>query len=41
MALELTGLQPYPAYRDTGVEWLGLMPEHWQLLRLKHDCPFL
>ena len=28
--------QPYPAYRDSGVEWLGRVPEHWQLLRLKN-----
>ncbi len=27
--------QPYPAYKDSGVEWLGDVPEHWQLLRLK------
>jgi len=24
--------QPYPAYRDSGVEWLGKVPEHWQLV---------
>ena len=28
--------QPYPAYKDSGVEWLGDVPEHWQLLRLKN-----
>ena len=22
--------QPYPDYRDSGVEWLGEVPEHWQ-----------
>ena len=27
--------QPYPAYRDSGVEWLGRVPEHWQVRRLK------
>lgn len=21
--------QPYPAYKDSGVEWLGKVPEHW------------
>ena len=21
--------QPYPAYQDSGVEWLGEVPEHW------------
>jgi len=28
-------LKPYPAYRDSGVEWLGEVPEHWQVARLK------
>jgi type I restriction enzyme S subunit len=27
--------KPYPAYKDTGVEWLGRVPEHWQVTRLK------
>ncbi|NHN75864.1 restriction endonuclease subunit S [Azotobacter chroococcum] len=26
----------YPAYKDSGVEWLGRVPEHWQIKRLKH-----
>ena len=26
--------QPYPAYKDSGVEWLGKVPEHWELRRL-------
>lgn len=25
----------YPAYKDSGVEWLGRVPEHWQVKRLK------
>ncbi|WP_428273510.1 restriction endonuclease subunit S [Candidatus Palauibacter sp.] len=25
--------QPYPAYRDSGVEWLGNVPEHWRVGR--------
>ena len=28
--------QPYPAYKDSGVEWLGNVPEHWELRRVKH-----
>ena len=27
-------LWPYPAYRDSGVEWLGRVPEHWDVRRL-------
>ena len=30
--------QPYPAYKDSGVEWLGEVPEHWQVQRLKRIC---
>ena len=26
---------PYPCYRDSGVEWLGEVPEHWEVARLK------
>jgi type I restriction enzyme, S subunit len=25
-------LQPYPAMKDSGVPWLGKMPEHWDLV---------
>ena len=28
--------QPYPAYKDSGVEWLGDIPQHWEIRRLKH-----
>ena len=26
---------PYPRYQDSGVEWLGQVPEHWVLCPLK------
>ena len=29
-----TGL-PYPVYRDSGLKWLGDVPEHWEVLPLK------
>ena len=25
----------YPAYKDSGVEWLGMIPEHWEQTALK------
>ena len=25
-------LNSYPAYRPSGVEWLGAVPDHWQIL---------
>lgn len=28
--------KPYPAYKDSGVEWLGRVPEHWQVKQLKY-----
>ncbi len=27
--------KPYPAYKDSGVPWLGEVPEHWEIQRLK------
>ena len=26
----------YPEYKDSGVEWLGQVPQHWSLSRIKH-----
>lgn len=28
--------KPYPAYKDSGVEWLGRVPEHWCVLRMRY-----
>jgi type I restriction enzyme S subunit len=28
--------KPYPAYKESGVPWLGQVPEHWDVLRLKY-----
>ena len=28
-------IKPYPAYKDSGVPWLGDVPEHWNVLRNK------
>jgi type I restriction enzyme S subunit len=30
----LAGLKPYPAMKDSGVPWLGDVPEHWAVQRL-------
>ena len=27
--------RPYPSYKDSGVEWLGQIPAHWSVKRLK------
>jgi len=28
----------YPAYKDSTISWLGRVPSHWNVLRLKHAC---
>ena len=33
--MSVNGLRPYPAYRDSGADWLGRVPEHWEVRRLK------
>ena len=33
--------QPYPAYKDSGVEWLGQVPKHWEVRRLGTFGQFL
>ena len=30
--------KPYPKYKESGVEWLGRVPEHWEVRRLKRLC---
>ena len=27
----IADLKPYPAMKDSGVEWLGEVPEHWEI----------
>jgi type I restriction enzyme S subunit len=33
------GLNPKARMKDSGIEWLGEIPEHWQAKRLKHISP--
>jgi len=33
--------QSYPKYKDSGVEWLGEVPEHWIALKVGRDMPFM
>jgi type I restriction enzyme S subunit len=28
--------KPYPAYKTSGVEWLGEIPAHWEVERIRH-----
>lgn len=34
-ANELRRFKPYPAYKNFGVGWLGEIPAHWEVKRLK------
>ena len=37
MKLSNTGeLKPYPAMQDSGVQWLGKVPKHWEVRRLRN-----
>lgn len=31
--------KPYPAYKDSGVEWLGRVPEHWEVKSIRWLSP--
>jgi len=33
-------LKPYPEYKDSGLPWLGDIPEHWEARRIKNVCRF-
>jgi type I restriction enzyme S subunit len=28
--------KPYPEYKDSGIEWLGEIPAHWEVRRMKN-----
>lgn len=32
------GLDPNVRMKDSGIEWIGEIPEHWEVKRLKHFC---
>lgn len=29
-------MKAYPAYKDSGVEWIGEIPEHWEIVKAKY-----
>lgn len=35
------GLDPNVPMKDSGIEWLGDIPEHWEVKKLKHVCSIL
>lgn len=36
----MTDFKPYPTYKDSGVEWLGEVPEHWDVIKNKYLVSF-
>jgi len=34
-------MKPYPKYKDSGVEWIGEIPEHWDITQLKFQTEFI
>ena len=32
----MENLNPYPAYQETEIPWLGQVPEHWETKRMKY-----
>ena len=36
-ATTVSGLQPYPAYKPSGVEWLGDIPAYWRVATVKRQ----
>ncbi|NKN13964.1 restriction endonuclease subunit S [Rhizobium laguerreae] len=37
----IKGLNPDAPMKDSGIDWLGQVPEHWELTRLKRELDFL
>lgn len=35
------GLNPAAPMRDSGIEWIGSIPEHWEVKRLKQESTFI
>jgi type I restriction enzyme S subunit len=30
-------MESYPEYKDSGIEWIGEIPQHWDVTKLKHS----
>lgn len=36
-----TKLKTYPHYKSSGIDWLGKIPNHWELTKGKWSCSFI
>lgn len=34
----MSSYQPYPSYKDSSDEWLGAVPDHWEVKKLKYHA---
>jgi type I restriction enzyme S subunit len=34
-------MKKYEKYKDSGIEWLGMIPEHWSVSHLKRVCKLI
>jgi type I restriction enzyme S subunit len=34
-------MKKYDAYKDSGIEWIGEIPRHWEVKRFKHSFKFI
>lgn len=34
----IRGIDPNVSMKDSGVEWMGMVPAHWELKKIKHLC---
>ena len=34
--MDSSGMEPYPEYKDSGVEWIGEIPQHWDVVQMKY-----
>jgi type I restriction enzyme S subunit len=41
LRVEAEFMNRYPAYKYSEIEWLGEIPEHWTVKRLRHISPFI
>lgn len=36
----MSGFKPYPEYKDSGLEWFGAAPQHWNLKKIARDISY-
>ena len=33
-------MNPYPSYKESGIEWIVEIPNHWDIKRIKYTSSF-